>query len=168
VNVTTGDEKLSKVFTDRLITETNNFYIEISSKKSKQTLDVLEARVAAMKGNLNNSISSKASSQDANLNPALSSSQVPIVKQQVNMQVYSAAYGEMFKNLELARFQYLNKLPLMQIIDPADYPMKKIRANKLKTAIVFSVVSCFLVILVLWMIGLFKLKPVIEPNNNPA
>ncbi len=158
VNIVTGDEKLSKVFTDRLIAETNNFYIEISSKKAKLTLDILEERVAAMKGNVNASISSKALTQDANLNPAMSSSQIPIVKQQVNMQVYSGAYAEMFKNLEMARFQYLNKIPLMQIIDQADYPMKKVVPSKLKMAAISAFIACILVVFILWIIRIGKMN----------
>ena len=105
-----------------------------------------------MKGDLNSSISNRATLQDVNVNPAFSAAQVPVLKQQTNIQVYSAAYGEMFKNLEVARFQYLNEIPLMQIIDPADYPMKKIKMGKLKTGIIFSVVSFFLLLFILWII----------------
>ena len=139
VSVSSPDEKFTKVFTDRIVDETNKFYVEIRTKKAKETLDILEDRVATMKGNLNSSISNKAAAQDVNVNPAFSAGQVPVLKQQTNIQVYGAAYGEMFKNLELARFQYLNEIPLMQIIDPADYPMKKIKIGKLKTAILFAV-----------------------------
>ncbi|MFS8082952.1 MAG: hypothetical protein ACMG51_05830 [Ginsengibacter sp.] len=158
VNVTSPDEKFSKVFTDRIVSETNNFYIEIRTKKAKETLEVLEARVAAMKGNLNSSISEKAAVQDVNINPAFSAAQVPVLKQQSNIQVYGAAYGEMFKNLEMARFQYLNEIPLMQIIDPADYPMEIIKLNKLKTAIIFSVVAGFILLLIFWIVRVIKIS----------
>ncbi len=50
VSVTSADEKLTKVFTDRIVNETNSFYIEIRTKKAKETLDVLEDRVASMRG----------------------------------------------------------------------------------------------------------------------
>lgn len=156
VNVTSLNEKFTKIFTDRLVAETNNFYVEISSRKSRQTLEILEDRVASMKGNLNSSISSKAATQDANLNPAFASAQVPILKQQVNMQVYGGAYGEMFKNLELARYQYLKEVPLMQIIDAADYPMKKIKKSKLYTAITFSILAVLITFFILWTRRLFK------------
>ena len=158
VNVTSPDEKFTKIFTDRIVAETNNFYIEIRTKKAKETLDILEQRVANMKGDLNSSISNRATLQDVNVNPAFSAAQVPVLKQQTNIQVYSAAYGEMFKNLEVARFQYLNEIPLMQIIDPADYPMEKIKMGKLKTGIIFSVVSFFLFLLILWFIRILKLS----------
>ncbi|HEY5406519.1 MAG TPA: hypothetical protein VIJ92_05520 [Ginsengibacter sp.] len=156
VNFTSANEKFTKDFTDRLIAETNSFYIEIRTKKAKKTLDILEERAANMKGNLNSSIANRAAIQDVNVNPAFSAAQVPVLKQQTNIQVYSTAYGEMFKNLEIARFQYLNEIPLMQIIDAADYPMQKIRVGKLKTGMVFSLVSCVLLLFIFWLIRILK------------
>ena len=158
VIVTSPDEKFTKDFTDRIVAETNNFYVEIRTKKAKETLNILEERAANMKGNLNSSISNRAALQDVNVNPAFSAAQVPILKQQTNIQVYSAAYGEMFKNLEIARFQYLNEIPLMQIIDAADYPMQKTKVGKLKTGIMFSLVSCLLLVFIFWFIRILKLS----------
>ena len=107
---------------------------------------------------MNSSIGNMADIQDVNLNPAFSAAQVPVLKQQTNIQVYSGAYAEIFKNLEMARYQYLKQIPLMQVIDAANYPMKKIKVSKLKTAIIFSFVACFVAFLVIWIINLFKLK----------
>ena len=158
VTITNLNEKFTKDFTDRLVEKTNEFYTEISTKKAKETLDILEKRVAVMKGNVNSSIGSKAEIQDVNLNPAFSAAQVPVLKQQANIQVYSSAYAEMFKNLEVARYQYLKRIPLMQIIDAANYPMQKVTVSKLKTALIFSFVACFIVFLILWIMNLLKLK----------
>jgi uncharacterized protein involved in exopolysaccharide biosynthesis len=151
VAVTSPDEKFTKIFTDKIVAQTNNYYTEIRTKKAKETLQVLEQRVAKMKGNLNSSIGSKAEVQDVNINPAFSEAEVPIQKQQANIEVYGAAYGELFKNLELARFQYLNEIPLLQIIDKADYPMETIKMGKLKTAIIWAVVACLLVVFIFWI-----------------
>jgi hypothetical protein len=139
--VTSYNEKFSKVFTDKLIYETNLFYTEISSKKARETLEILEKRVPDMKGKLNAAISNKAALQDANLNTAFANAQVPMLKEQSNAQVYGAAYAEMFKNLEMARFQYLRSIPLMQVIDAAGYPMKKVKPGKIRTAIIFSIIT---------------------------
>ena len=158
VSVSSPDEKFTKDFTDRIVQETNNFYVEIRTKKAKETLDILEHRVASMKGNLNSSITSKAAVQDVNINPAFSEAQVPVQKQQANIQVYGTAYAEMFKNLELARFQYLNEIPLMQIIDAANYPMQKIKSGKLKTGLLFAVFADLLVLFFLAFQKLYRNK----------
>lgn len=156
VNIISPDEKFTKDFTDRLVAETNSFYTEIRTKKAKETLDVLQARMDAMKTNLNASIQNKAAIQDVNINPAFTGAEVPVQKQQTNIQVYGAAYAEMFKNLEVARFQYLNEIPLMQIIDHANYPMEKIKSGKLKTAVLFAVLAELLALLCLGLVKLFK------------
>lgn len=150
------DERFSKIFTDRIIEQASSFYTEITSKKDRETLQILEQRVASLKSNVGASISSRASSQDANVNPAFVAAQSPILMQQYNMQAYGEAYKEMFKTLEMARYQYLKTIPLVQIIDSADYPMKKVKKGKLKTAILFSFVACFIVMFILWVISLLK------------
>ena len=111
-----------------------------------------------MKGNVNTSIGNMAETQDVNLNPAFSEAQVPVLKQQTNIRVYGAAYTELFKNLEMARYQYLQQIPLMQIIDDANYPMKKIKASKLKTGFLFALGACFIAFLIIWLRFLFKIK----------
>lgn len=156
--VSSNNEKFSKVFTDKLIDETNRFYTEIRSKKARETLEILEKRVPNMKGKLDETITSKASIEDANLNTAFASAQVPLLKEQSNTQVYGAAYAEMFKNLEMARFQYLKSIPLMQVIDAANYPMKKIKTGKLKTAIIFSVIATFIFLMLFISVNIFRLK----------
>lgn len=166
VNLTSPDEKFTKDFTDRLVGETNNFYIEMRTKKAKETLEILEQRVANMKSSLNSSIASKAQVQDVNINPAFSEAQVPVQKQQANIQVYGAAYGEMFKNLELARFQYLNEIPLLQIIDAADYPMEKIKMGKLKTGFTWAIFSCILLLFVFWLIRIANYNDQTEVLKN--
>lgn len=156
LNVTTTNEIFTKKFTDKLIEATNAFYVEISSKKAKETLEILEKRVPEMKNKLNSAITSKAAIQDANLNPAFSQAQVPILNEQANSQVYGAAYAEMYKNLEMARFQYLKSIPLMQIIDNTDYPMKKIKIGKLKTGLIFAVLALFISLFTFLLILLKK------------
>ncbi len=158
VMVTSHNEKFSKVFTDKLIAETNDFYTKIRSKKAEETLQILEKRVPDMKHKLDASIENKAATQDANLNTPFANATVPLLKQQSNAEVYSAAYAEMFKNLEVARFQYLQSIPLLQIIDAANYPMKKIKPGKIKMAIVFSVLSAFIFLIIFIVVNYIKLS----------
>jgi uncharacterized protein involved in exopolysaccharide biosynthesis len=140
VKVRTKNEKFSKLYTERLVDITSKFYVEITSKKDKETLDILEQRVASIKNEVSHSIDNRAYNIDVNLNPAFSQPQTPAYKQQYNIQAYSDAYREMFKNLEIARYKYLKKIPLIQIIDNADYPMNKIKLGKLYATLLFLAV----------------------------
>ena len=149
VSVISLDERFSKVFTDKLIKEATDFYVELKTKKSKETLNVLEARVNQTKGSLSSSINSRADLQDANINPVFQQAEAQLQKKQVDISAYGGAYAELYKNLELARFQYLKDKPLLQIIDPADYPMERIKKGKVLMAIIFAFILCFFLILIL-------------------
>ena len=78
--VTSHNEKFSKVFTDKLIAETNYFYTKIRSKKAEETLQILEKRVPDMKHKLDASIENKAATQDANLNTPFANADSAVVK----------------------------------------------------------------------------------------
>ncbi len=150
-----SDEKFTKIFTDKILSETIKFYTELKTKKSESTLQLLEQRVAAIKGNANESISQKANIQDANVNPAFSAAQIPLQKQQLNIQVYGAAYVELYKNLELARFQFLQDIPLLQVINNTNYPMIRIKPSLLKMgmagAAIIALLALFFFSLYYWV-----------------
>ena len=151
-------EKFTKIFTDKILSETVKFYTELKTQKSQSTLNILEQRVAELKGNLNASIIARAGSEDANVNPAFAEAQSPMQKQQVNMKVYGTAYEELYKNLELARFQYLQNIPLIQVINYADYPMKKIQANKLQTGLMAAFLFLLFTVFLLSVFYFIKKK----------
>lgn len=156
VMVKTPDERFTKIFTDILIEKTNSFYKEISSQKARETLEILEKRVPAMKGKLDATITSRAAIEDANLNTAFAEAEVQKTKELSDSKVYAGAYAELFKNLEMARFQYLKSIPLMQIIDSPEYPMKKIKPSGLLTAVIFAVAAVFLMLVVFIGIDFIK------------
>lgn len=163
IKVTSYDEKFSKVFTDRLVEEAGIFYTEITSRKEKETVDVLELRVDSLKRNVGSSLMTKARYVDANLNPAFSVALATPQMQQYNISAYGEAYKELFKNLELAKYQYIKKIPLLQIIDNADYPMEKIKSSKLKTAVIFAILANAILLLFIWV---SFLKNRLDQNEN--
>jgi len=152
------EERFTKVFTEKVLSETVKFYTELKSKKSKETLNSLEQRIISLRGSLNSSISSKASTQDANLNPAFAASQVPLQKQQVDIQVFGGAYAEIYKNLELARFQFLQNIPLVQVIDGVNYPMNRIKPNTIKNIFIGGLLALLFMIFSLTLFHLFSKK----------
>lgn len=160
VNVTSPDERFTKIFTDKVLKETTQFYTELRTKKSQQTINVLETRLENLKNNLYSSLSSKAGIQDANINPAFNAAQVPVQKQQINIQSYGGAYEEIYKNLELARYQFLREVPLLQIINSAEYPMKRVKASRLKFSILFAFLGCLITL------GVFFIKDNWKEEND--
>lgn len=147
LNIQTPNEQLSHDMTVRLLQEANTFYTELKTKKASNTLAALENRIESVKTGLYGSISNRANVKDANVNPVFEQSQVPVMKEHTNIELYSTAYAEMFKNLEIARFQYLVNTPILQIIDDADYPMERIKAKRSLYALAFCFVATFLLLI---------------------
>ncbi|MES2646937.1 MAG: lipopolysaccharide biosynthesis protein [Bacteroidota bacterium] len=166
IQFTSLNERFSKVFTERLVKETTEFYTELRSKKSRETLEILENRVAQLRGSLNSAISSRSSIQDANINPAFAIAQAPLQKKQIDISAFGGAYSELYKNLELARYQYLKAIPLLQMIDEPRYPMKKIKRGKLLTGIVYAFLFSMVCILVLLIRRQFKKVTVLQGSAS--
>ena len=149
VKMTTPEERFSKVFTERLVKTACDFYTELRTKKSKANLDILEAEANRMRGSAKSAIQSKAAIADINLNPALQHQGALIQTRQLDASAYGAAYGELFKNLEIARYQYMLDVPLVQIIDAPRYPLNKIKPGKLATGIKGGILFVFLAVVLL-------------------
>jgi hypothetical protein len=138
------DEYFSKHLAERLLRETSAFYAELKTEKSMETLNILQRRVDSLSRALTGSIARKAGAQDANLNPALTTAQVPAQVQQVNIGTYAGAYSELFKNLELIRYQVQKEKPLFQVIEEARYPLRRIKLGRLLTGLLGVILSGFL------------------------
>lgn len=141
VNFIGAEERFSKLFTEKLVKQAIDFYTELRTKKSRETLSILEERVRAMEGSAKSAMASRAFIQDNDLNPAFAIANAEIQKKQMDVTAYGGAYGELFKSLEMARYQYLKQVPLLQIIDSPEYPLKNLKSGRLKTGLIFAVVA---------------------------
>ncbi len=132
------DERLAKAFVETLVEQTIAYYTDLKSKRSLQTLQILEERVAFLKGETFSSIDKQLEVKDINVNPAFARANSPVAKEQMDITAYGAAYAELFKNLEIARMQYLKDIPLLQVIDKPHYPMRNLKKGRLRTGILYG------------------------------
>jgi hypothetical protein len=153
VRFTSFNERFSKVFTSRLVISAMRYYTEMRVKRSRETVDILESRVASMRGNAKAAIQGAASIRDANINPAFASQGAALQKTQLDVGAYSTAYSELFKTLELARYEYLREIPLLQIIDDAKYPLKMIKTGRLYAGIIGGIIGGVIAILGIWFVN---------------
>lgn len=134
----------SKLFIEKLVVNASDFYIDSKTQKSKKTVDIMQKRTDSVKNELNAALSGRALVTDQNLFVVRQQANVSRVKQEVNIQVLSAMYTEMVKNLELAKFTRLQDEPVIQIIDEPILPLYKMRLSKTKGAIFGLVISLLL------------------------
>lgn len=162
------NERFSKIFAERLLDQTTYFYTELRTKRNRETLAILEQRAGSLKGTAYSAISNSANIQDANMNPAFMQQNAVLQKQHLDATVYGNAYSEIFKTLEIARYNYLNEIPLLQVIDQARYPMKKIKLGRLKTGLIagftLGILSFFVLVTYFYVSNSIKYEKQLQYN----
>lgn len=152
VSVISNNERFTKVLTEKIVEAAVDFYTYLKLKRSMETVSLLQAEVASMKGSTNNAIRNKATIQDLNVNPVFAQQQAMIQEKQLDVSAYGGAYGELFKSLEMARYQMLKETPLLQIIDDVHYPMEKIKPGRLRTGVLVGTLLTVLAVGILTLI----------------
>lgn len=147
VATTTINEKFSKDFTEALVQNVNDFYVETKTKKSLENLSVLQHQTDSVRRELNAAIGGVAIAMDANpnSNPARQVLNVPSSKKQVDVQANQAILTELVKNLELAKISLRQETPLIQVIDEPVLPLKKDKVGMLRGLILGIILSIILV-----------------------
>lgn len=161
------DETFSIYLVKQLINVTSAFYIETKTKRSSQTVSILQRKADSIKAEYNLALAGRADISDANLNPAFQVPQVAIQKRQTDITVLSTAYTEIVKNLEVAKFNLLQSTPLIQVIDEPVAPVKKTKPGRLSTGIIWGFLFSILGILCASMIKEIK-RTKTEKLNQPS
>jgi len=150
------NEWFSKIFIERLLSSAIDFYTDLRTIRSRKTISILEKQLATLKGNTIGAISKRADIQDANINPVFADQPAKMQKFNLDVTAYGGAYSEVFKNLELAKYQYLQDIPLLQIIDAPNYPMENLKKGKKMTGIYGGVILGLLTIMALYFQKVYK------------
>jgi hypothetical protein len=134
VNVTSENELFSKYFTEMLVKNVSDFYIDTKTKKSSRNVNILQRQTDSVRRELNSAISGAASTSDVNPNPnpSLQIIRVPSMRKQVDVQANTAILTELVKNLELSKVSLRRETPLVQVIDRPILPLEKQRFGKFK------------------------------------
>jgi hypothetical protein len=126
VEIKSKDELFAQLFNQTLVQTVNNFYVETQTKKTSQSVKVLQHQADSVREILNTSLGKVAASTDANPNPnpILHSLMVPYQKKQIDVQANTAIYSEIVKNLELSKISLRQETPLIQLIDEPLLPLE--------------------------------------------
>jgi uncharacterized protein involved in exopolysaccharide biosynthesis len=151
LDCTSEDEFFSKAFAEELIKEVSDFYIETKTKRSQQTVDILQYRADSIRHAFTLALSGKAELTDANLNFAFQTPAVDIQDKETDLTVLATAYAEIVKDLELAKFNLLRATPLVQVVDTPLLPLKKIKPGRLLAGIIGAFFFAFIGVLYLLM-----------------
>lgn len=134
VNVNSSNEAFSIYLAKYIVDETTQFYIATKTKVAKQNLDMIQREADSLQHLLHGTITSTASMIDAsfNLNPAYQIQRSGVQQNQVQSTVLSTAYGEVVKNVEIAKVTLQKETPLFQVIDEPTLPLVRTTVSKSK------------------------------------
>ncbi|KVV13952.1 Wzz/FepE/Etk N-terminal domain-containing protein [Flavobacterium sp. TAB 87] len=149
IDVSSSSELFAKYFTEGLVKNVSDFYINTKSKKSRENMAILQKQTDSIRRELNGAITGVALANDNNfmLNPALNVRRTPSARRQVDVQANTAILTELVKQSEMAKVTLRKETPLFQVIDKPILPLKKERLAKSKGILVGSFLVGFLVVI---------------------
>lgn len=151
VKIRSEDEKFSKEFGEKLVENVNQFYVETKTKKSFQSLNVLQKQTDSVRAVLNGAIfsASYATDNTPNINPSKQVLRVPVQRSQIDVDANKVILTELVKNLEMTKMTLRKAMPLIQIIDSPTYPLKIEKVRKLSCIFIGGLLGSILMTLFL-------------------
>jgi hypothetical protein len=131
------------------VSAASNLYTQTKTRKSKINLEILESRLDSVKKALDENMYGLASSKDQNLNIIRALGGVSQAKKQLNVQILTTMYGELVKNIEIAKYTLMREEPLIQVIDYPILPLEKKQLGKLKGFLIAGFIGSFFVAFIL-------------------
>jgi hypothetical protein len=156
VRYASKNEEFAKSFTERLVKEAIDFYVQTKTQRSKSNVDKLQAKADSIEYLLNKKTYAAAVSQDLNLNPARSVARVGLEVETRDKVVLQTMYAEVVKNLEISKMSMAQETPIIQIVDTPILPLKKDRVGKVKMMMLGGFLAGFLTICWLFVRKLYK------------
>lgn len=125
VHVTHEDKYFAKAFTEAVVANTLQFFLESITEKARGNLNVLRAQRDSAKAEMTRALVANASAYDNVVNPLFQSGQIDQYESFVNLQVANALYVEISKNLTLAEIGLRKQTPLIQVVERPNFPLEK-------------------------------------------
>lgn len=151
VQVTTHNPVLSANLVNFIVKEASDFYIQTKTRVARQNLLMLNHEADSLSSLLHGIIINNALNTDVNLNPAFQVARAPLQQGQFKMNVVSTAYGEVVKNLEIAKIALQKETPLYQVIDAPILPLRQQKPSFLFSIMAGALAGCFIAVLLLLM-----------------
>ena len=148
VKTTTRDEQLSKLFTERLVQKGTERYVQSKIKIKAANVALLQKRADSLGAILNRNTYAAAAAQQVlvDVNPALRKAPVSAEISTREKLMVATIFGEVVKNLELAKFTLQQETPVIQVVDRSYLPLKKEKESKLKGLLLGSILAGFLAV----------------------
>ncbi len=145
------NEDLSKLFVESIYANINTHFINKTIQRHVRNYNMIKHRADSLLGILSEKEHSGAQFVDENLNISKMVARVKVERTKRDLEMLYLMYGEVLKNLEIAKFSLENQTPLLQVVDSPTYPLKERRASKIIFGLLGGIVAgigCFLFLLI--------------------
>lgn len=153
INVETilRDELLSKYYCERLVTKAVAKYIYYKTMRQKTNVDRLQQRADSIGNILNNKTFISASDQEKilDVNPAARTATVNAEMSSRDKTMMLTLFGEVVKNLEIAKVQLSQETPTIQMVDTVDLPLDDNTKDDMYFPFIGFLIFCFLSTLII-------------------
>lgn len=126
IEVSSKDQKFSKLFAERLLKQTSDLYVDIKTSNLTNNIKKLQNKADSLEvilGGLYGKTFQVAQQKLINANTAVKISTVPEETTQRDKTVTYTLYGEVVKNLEALKLSQINQTPIIQILDTPKFPL---------------------------------------------
>lgn len=145
------NDELAKNFTEIVVDEMSEMYIDHQTEKSRNTLNNLYNRSDSIFKDLKISERNFAKVKDNNMRVMTASGRLEELQYMREVEILQAVYLELRKNIELSHMSVLNETPLIQIVDKPVLPLENINRSNLFWIVIFTFLGvftiCFIIIL---------------------
>ena len=140
------NEKFAFLFSQFLIQEATDLYIELKVGKMRRSVKVLQSRVDSVQRVMDGTMLSAAVSLDQSLGIISMAPRVSTTKKQMEAQMLGTMFAELTKNLELTKFTLEREEPVIQIVDAPMMPLLKEGKGRVKFAVIGGFLAGFLLL----------------------
>lgn len=149
LSISTRDERLSLLFSQRLLKAAADFYIDTKTRHLTNNVNRLQAKADSLAIALNRKTYSAANAESRLLdaNPAFAAPEASAEIIGRDKYVQATIYAEIVKNLEISRTALIQETPTIQVVDSPEVPLKDNQLHWWFGALV----GAFLLVLVLML-----------------
>lgn len=144
VQCTSTHPLFSKYFLEELLNTVTQYYVEKKTERAKLNVDFIQQRTDSVRRAYNSALYGRAEFSDAFFNPNRQTPLVSREKQQTDIQILRASYVELTRSLESAKTSLMRETPLIQYLDLPQLPLKVLRSNMIRNALMAFFAGIFL------------------------
>ncbi len=139
-----ANEAFAKTFIEILYANLGKYYTNKIIQRQLKNYNLIKVRTDSIREVLFNKENYGAAILDKNIGLIKMQGRVEIERTRRDVEMLSLMYGEVLKNLEVARFTLDNQTPIFQTIDAPTLPLEKEKMSRLNTAIISAILLSFI------------------------